>query len=260
MPLLSVTPHVIGDDPVSGVERIALAGASLRGDARDEVHPVVEDHQILHHRGGRILARVVDHPHVHTGKGGASRRDRLGDHALLISAGDQHMPLQRTGVPGGGVRVAQRVEEGHQQQRDVGQRAGGHDRQQQHRDIAPQRLPDTAEHPRQPEDDDRQQGVEDGEAHRHSSSHRRTRFPWCRSRPILASRPAPHAGNGPARPGSQPSAPSAPSSEKWIVNVEPVPWVERTLICPPCATTMRRVSARPMPWPSIALSRAVAVR
>lgn len=56
------------------------------------------------------------------------------------------------------------------------------------------------------------------------------------------------------------SPPPGASSGNGSVNVDRSPGVERTPICAPCATTIRRVRARPMPCPAISLSWAVRVR
>src|SRR5699024_5756550 len=46
---------MLGEDPVGGIEGVALAGPRHRGRPGDQVHAVIKDHQVPYHGSGRIL-------------------------------------------------------------------------------------------------------------------------------------------------------------------------------------------------------------
>ncbi len=95
-----------GDLPVGGVEGGALADPGVRAAALDEVDQGVVPGGGQDQVAGGVLAVVVDHPEVGRGGDGAQPGQGLGDHRLLVAAGDHQVPLEGGGVAGAGRAVA----------------------------------------------------------------------------------------------------------------------------------------------------------
>ncbi len=99
-----------GDLPVGGVEGGALADPGVRAAALDEVDARVVGRGGEHQLAGGVLAVVVDHPQVGLGRSGPQAVQGLGDHRLLVAAGDHQVPLEGGRVAGlGGAVVLEGV-------------------------------------------------------------------------------------------------------------------------------------------------------